>query len=901
MINLNHSFFYSILSKFYLIKKKFLFLLFLFPLISSSQTINGKVLDSLNNPIFQGSILIKKSSDNEKILQFSVIRNGKYSLTLNDYDENIIIELSSYGFKTVYHELKNIKSNEKYTVDFYLEKDDDIKLDEVILKAKKATYKINGDTTSFDVTSYRDGTERKVEDLIKKLPGIEINDKTGKIKYNGKSIETVKIEGDDLFGSNYSLGTKNINIDIVEKIEAIENYSENPLLKGIENSDKVILNLKIKENKLSFSGDANLGFGYGDDFVKDVSVNLLSISKNYKSFITASNNNVGLNKSPVNYFSSTRNFENDQNYRTQKIVTESTFSSVLDEDRSNVNDIYFGSYNAVFKIKKRTSVKVNFFYVRDKIESLNNINSIFNLENETILNSDSYFTTKKPELYSLDLDLKFNSSKNSLLEYFLKYNYETINTNSNVVFNNEDFYNTNLNSKDNFFKNKLIFTQKIAKNKALVAESNLSFNKTPQSYFLTPLPNFVTNNNSDSGSQFSEYSKRVFDLKISFLGSFQKHKYSTSLGFSDSNTNFNSSFKEDSFDENIIEFENDLKFKKTQLFLNSEYNYKVGKFSITPSFLLSKLVQKLKDSNLDTNLSNSDFLKTFQLLLNYKLNNISSLNLGTGYVEEALGEEYLYSNNLLTSYRNFQSNSPSLEIQKDTKINFYYRLNDLYNQFQINVGTNYSYSKNNFFSNNSISENFSTINFFFSDEGSSNSTIYFFTEKFFSKLSLTARLRTNYSILKYKNFVNDSEIRDNKSNFFTNDFFLKTVFNRSLNFENNFRFNLNKFESNINQTNQNIAITESFKVIYKIKNKYFAQFSSEYIIPNIDKKKENYLFLDASLRYISENKKHEINFIAKNLLNNNKFIQVFNSDFSTTTFENNLISRYFIISGVFNF
>src|SRR5699024_3560035 len=107
----------------------------------------------------------------------------------------------------------------------------------------------------------------------------------------------VTLDGDNLFGYNYTLGTKNINVDMVEEIEAIENYSENPLLRGIEKGDKVSLNLKLKENKISFSGNVDLGAGISErgNGVFDVNANLLGITKSYKSFATTSYNDVGVN------------------------------------------------------------------------------------------------------------------------------------------------------------------------------------------------------------------------------------------------------------------------------------------------------------------------------------------------------------------------------------------------------------------------------------------------------------------------------------------------------------------------------------------------------------------------------------------------------------------------------
>ena len=90
---------------------------------------------------------------------------------------------------------------------------------------------MNGDTTSFNVSAYKDGTERKIQDIIKKLPGVQLNEKTGEIKYKGNSIETVTLDGDDLFGYDYTIGTKNINVDMVDKVQAIENYTKKSTLK----------------------------------------------------------------------------------------------------------------------------------------------------------------------------------------------------------------------------------------------------------------------------------------------------------------------------------------------------------------------------------------------------------------------------------------------------------------------------------------------------------------------------------------------------------------------------------------------------------------------------------------------------------------------------------------------
>lgn len=161
------------------------------------------------------------------------------------------MEVKANRYNYTIQRFDKIDTASNISFDFVLIKDTVKYLESVTVTAKKKLYKINRDTTSFKVKNYADGTEKKIQDIIKKLPVIELNEKTGEIKYKGKLIETVKLDGDDLFGDTYTIGTKNINVDMVDAIQAIENYTANPLLKGIENGDKIILNLTLKKTILT--------------------------------------------------------------------------------------------------------------------------------------------------------------------------------------------------------------------------------------------------------------------------------------------------------------------------------------------------------------------------------------------------------------------------------------------------------------------------------------------------------------------------------------------------------------------------------------------------------------------------------------------------------------------------
>jgi hypothetical protein len=196
-----------------------------------------------------------RNLDSKESVGFAISESGSYVLKLDVEYKRLQVEASTRGYFKSIQTLENLERDKIYNLNFILESDSIHELEEVIVKAKKYPFQINGDTTRFDVDSYKDGTERKVEDVLKKLPGIQVNEVSGEVKYKGKSIETVLLGGDNLFDYNYSLGTKNINVDIIDGVEAIENYSSNPLLNGLEGKDKVALNLKLKKGKTDLSGN----------------------------------------------------------------------------------------------------------------------------------------------------------------------------------------------------------------------------------------------------------------------------------------------------------------------------------------------------------------------------------------------------------------------------------------------------------------------------------------------------------------------------------------------------------------------------------------------------------------------------------------------------------------------
>lgn len=173
--------------------------------------------------------------------------------------------------------------------------------------------------------------------------------------------------------------------------------------------------------------------------------------------------------------------------------------------------------------------------------------------------------------------------------------------------------------------------------------------------------------------------------------------------------------------------------------------------------------------------------------------------------------------------------------------------------------------------------------------------------KYIRFLESTIKLRSNHSISEYKNIVNDSELRNNKSQFFNTEVNFKTALMFFINFENTISLSRSTSQSE----NQNKFINESlnniFKVILKPSKNWWIQLSTEYFLPNLDEKSENYTFMDATIRYRPNNKKIELSLIAKNLFNETNFEQIQTSDFSTNIYRTNILPRYCLLSLTYDF
>jgi len=862
-----------------------------------SQTIRGTVYSEANKPL-NASIIFKEYSDLQSTKEFAIARNGNFEKQLKQDYEKLFIEVKAEGYYEQSLSIDSPKKEKTYSYDFILIKMQEYELKEVVVVGKKRRFEVKEDTISFNVSRYVDGSERKIEEVISKLPGVELNEQTGEIKYKGKSIQTVTLDGDNLFGFNYTLGTKNINVDMIEQVEAIDNYAENPLLKGIEQGGKVSLNLKLKKGNVDVSGNLDFGSGWFDDGDQalNVSSNILGITKTYKSFATLSYNNVGVNQTPFDYFGFSFNLEQqkEQNYFAEKIIPETRFSNLLEDRRANINNQFFGNYNAIFKLDQKLSIKTNLYYLQDRITTNQLFQNDFQINNEIFTTTDNTFITKKPQQYRGDFEIKYNTSKTSLLEYNLRLRQENIETPTTIIQNQANEFSTFLNTEDFYFKQGLLWTKKLSDKKALQVSLFHSFNDLPQTFSISPslLDEEVLND-----TQESKFKRTFLEGKATYLGSGKRDKYTFTLG---ANLNY-SPFLSRLFNSEDTISENNFDYTQSNIFNTGVYNFNRGKWQISTSDSVRVLNQNLEQNLVNDKQTQSGFIFEPALNLKYKLNSVSFLSANLGYNKNTNAEQFFFLNQVLINNRTTISNLPNLELQNSQRYSLFYFNNDLYNQFQLNANVSYQKSTGNFFTNQNITETTTQIEYFFLPQDNSNWNINMQISKYIPFIESTLKLTSKYNLSNIRNIVNNSDLRQNQNQFLSNSFFWKTAFEIPVNFENTFTYQYSNSKNENLSAFINKSWQNTFKVIVKPNKKWFVILSSDYYLPNTEQSDEQFFFLDATIRHRPKSKKWGTSFTIRNIINENNFEQVQTSDISTTIFSSNLLPRYFLLNLTWNF
>ncbi len=219
----------------------------------ASYHISGVVRDQKSKEPLAGAFVLAYADNIQKGFAYSG-SDGQFSLRIQDDGDVDILKVSMMGYAPV------SISTEGKTSGFVIElKEQALQLSSAAVKSSPIARK--GDTLSFYVHAFADGTEQVLDELINKIPGLTTNEQ-GTIQYDGEAINRFYVEGLDLMGGKYGVVTKNLKASDIARIDVYRNHQPINALREIDPSEKSAVNIILKESARGswvFTGDALLG------------------------------------------------------------------------------------------------------------------------------------------------------------------------------------------------------------------------------------------------------------------------------------------------------------------------------------------------------------------------------------------------------------------------------------------------------------------------------------------------------------------------------------------------------------------------------------------------------------------------------------------------------------------
>jgi hypothetical protein len=725
---------------------------------------DGVVKDSIGNPLELANIIVLDQKTNTLDSYSITDERGYYSFEL-EKNTNYKFQVSYIGMNSFEEIISTKDSN--ITRDFLLQADN--ALDEVELTYEMPVT-IKGDTIVYNADSFKNGSERKLEDVLEKLPGVEINE-DGQVEIEGKVVNKLMVNGKDFFDGDTKIATKNIPSNAVDKIQVLRNYSEVGQLSSVTNNkDNFALNIKLKEGKENFwFGSINSGGGYSAEdkglyllqpklfyyspkvtfnFIGDINNigevvltprDLRNFGGGFRAPSRGSGTNIDLGSNSLGFLTNQNNALSVEN-----ILAASNFSW----SPTNALDISgFSIYNSSLIDAKQRTVKQF-------------TDSDLGIPNE--LTEQTSHERSDQGLLKLSASYKPNGSNQMDYDVLSRISKDSQNQNlvSDVIGNTSQLdettpfsINQNLNyyytlNETNIFafeaqhllKDEDPFYNAIIEDKENYESTGVSIglDGDQQNYNINQSRR-IKSSQLDAKLDYYYIINPKSNLNVTFGSIFSHQKFNSNLfQFLDDGLAFNPT---PNFNNGLAI--NDIEYNFKDIYLGAHYRLKVGKFTITPGFSLhsygnnnTQFGQKFKD----------DFFKImpdFETRVQFK--NSESLTLRYDMQNQFTDITKLAQGLVLNNFSNIQFGEPELQNALSHNLSLLYSSFNLFNY--TNVFARLAYSKNiDQIRNITSFENvISTNTFFNSNFADESATAFGRIQRTFGKLIASVNLSFNYS------------------------------------------------------------------------------------------------------------------------------------------------------------
>lgn len=864
-------------------------LLFLpFSFFAQQINIKGKIKDNQNRSIQSTSVSIIDDNENNLGYNYSD-EEGNYSISFEKPNsEKISIEVSCLG----YHKkmlVLNVKTNT--TQNFILEEKTE-SLKEVVIESGKKI-RVEQDTTTIKVASFGNKTEQTVEDILKKLPGIEIS-KDGTIKAHGKTIDKLLIEGDDMFDKNYKLLSKNLDAKVLDAVQIIDNFEDNPILKKLNNSDKVALNLKLKKGKTNvWFGNISLGSGIVSENRWKESLNLGLLKKKIKLFYLSDYNNLGDKASDLintNVLEKTT-FSNDRfEYKAKNLFSiNNNEVQFFSKTQSVFNKAFLNSLSFTKKLNSKLSLR-GVVFVADDNQNQNSFSETkYNIDSNPISFTENNFYNNHKTLSSTELELKYYANEKNYITNLFIFKNNPNKLNNNLIFNS-DLINQSSKAENYTFYNHFNHTYQLTESKVLnnyiyFGNDKINENIKISSPFLNT---FLNANANDIVSQIANNKLFYIGGKTKLISKFRKIDITNSLQFELNQEQFKNTFLVNN--SNNTDYQNNTKLNQIKISFDNAIRYNFSKkidFTANISLLDNVFNTQITKDNI--------FLINPTLSVNIKKTGFGNFSLSYSENNNLPEINQLTSNNQLIDYRSFSKGTFYNKPLKNTVSSFaYYFYNDE-KRFSINTSIFYIKSHSIFNTESTLTNDFNFATYK-QTNGGENYNFNFSFVNYIRKFKLASKIETTQMWNSAPVNVNSNEFLQAKS--YTNilKYSATTYFKIPINFDCGFSYNFN--QSIFNNIQSNNTTKDFFvNINYAISKTWLAEFNNSFYYVN----KQNYSFNNIVVNYNPTESRFSYRLLYNNIRNENEYTFITISNYTYYKSSINLVPRYLLCSVKYRF
>ncbi|MDO5522947.1 MAG: TonB-dependent receptor [Bacteroidia bacterium] len=243
--------------------------------------ITGKIIDKESQePIPQANVRILQQTDS--VYHNGVATNAEGNFAISVPHGNYIVHVTFVGHTDFFRNVTINNSNSTANLGTVELGTDNILLEAAVVTAKAAEIVVRGDTVEYNADSYKVTESAILEDLLKKMPGVEV-DSEGKITVNGREISKIMVDGEEFFSTDPKVASRNLPAKMIDKLQVLDRRTDMAEMTGFDDGDEeTIINLTVRPGmKEGVFGNAFVGYGTKDRYEGNVMINYMRDKNQY--------------------------------------------------------------------------------------------------------------------------------------------------------------------------------------------------------------------------------------------------------------------------------------------------------------------------------------------------------------------------------------------------------------------------------------------------------------------------------------------------------------------------------------------------------------------------------------------------------------------------------------------